>query len=209
MNEKYEMMIERLLQTIKPHIIPFNEPWKVLISTVLSQRTKDETTAKVSNKLYEKYPDLESIANANVEDLENILKPIGFYNEKANRIREISRILIKEYGGQVPDEKDLLMKLPGVGTKTANIVLSMSFDKDYIAVDTHVHRISNRLGWVKTNTPEETEIELEKIIDKKYWKILNGIMVEFGKNVCKPVNPRCDICPLNDICPSSRIVAKK
>ena len=147
MNEKYEMMIERLLQTIKPHIIPFNEPWKVLISTVLSQRTKDETTAKVSNKLYEKYP--------------------------------------------------------------ANIVLSMSFDKDYIAVDTHVHRISNRLGWVKTNTPEETEIELEKIIDKKYWKILNGIMVEFGKNVCKPVNPRCDICPLNDICPSSRIVAKK
>ncbi len=209
MNEKYEMMIERLLQTIKPHIIPFNEPWKVLISTVLSQRTKDETTAKVSNKLYEKYPDLESIANANVEDLENILKPIGFYNEKANRIREISRILIEEYGGQVPDEKDLLMKLPGVGTKTANIVLSMSFDKDYIAVDTHVHRISNRLGWVKTNTPEETEIELEKIIDKKYWKILNGIMVEFGKNVCKPVNPRCDICPLNDICPSSRIVAKK
>ncbi|MDP8012208.1 MAG: endonuclease III domain-containing protein [Thermoplasmata archaeon] len=209
MNEKYEMMIKRLIEKIKPHEIPFSEPWKVLISTVLSQRTKDETTAMVSERLYKIYPDLESISKANLDHLENVLKPIGFYREKAKRIREIAKILINEYNGKVPEDKDLLMKLPGVGTKTANIVLSISFKKDYIAVDTHVHRISNRLGWVKTKTPEETEIELEKIIDKKYWKILNGILVEFGKNICKPVNPKCEICPLNDLCPSSKIVAKK
>lgn len=209
MNEKIENEIKILMKHIKPHVIPFDEPWKVLISTVLSQRTKDETTAEVSRHLYKKYPDLEKLANAEIKDLENILRPIGFYREKAKRIKEIAKILIEDYNGKVPEEKDILMKLPGVGTKTANIVLSISFSKDYIAVDTHVHRISNRLGWVKTKKPEETEIELMKIIDKKYWKILNSILVEFGKSICKPKGQRCDICPLRDLCPSSKIVAKK
>lgn len=209
MDEKIENEIKILMKHIKPHVIPFDEPWKVLISTVLSQRTKDETTAEVSRRLYKKYPDLERLANAEIKDLENILRPIGFYKEKAKRIKEIAKILIEDYNGKVPEEKDTLMKLPGVGTKTANIVLSISFNKDYIAVDTHVHRISNRLGWVKTKRPEETEIELMKIIDKKYWKILNSILVEFGKSICKPKGQRCDICPLRDLCPSSRIVAKK
>ncbi|MGC8564900.1 MAG: endonuclease III [Thermoplasmata archaeon] len=209
MDEKIEIVIKILMKKISPHKIPYNEPWKVLISTVLSQRTKDETTATVSKRLFEKYPNLNDLANAKNEDLEILLKPIGFYREKAKRIKEIARIILDDYGGNVPKEKDLLLKLPGVGTKTANIVLSVSYSKDYIAVDTHVHRISNRLGWVKTKTPEETELELMKIIDRSYWKIINSVLVEFGKSICRPKGPRCDICPVSNYCPSSRIVAKK
>lgn len=209
MDEKIENEIKILMENIKPHVIPFKEPWMVLISTVLSQRTKDETTAKVSKLLFSKYPNLKKIADADILELQEILKPIGFYREKAKKIKEIANILINEYNGKVPEDKDLLMKLPGVGSKTANIVLSNSFGKDYIAVDTHVHRISNRLGWVRTKTPEETEMELMKIIDKKYWKILNSILVEFGKNICKPKGQRCDICPLGQYCPSFKVVVKK
>jgi len=209
MDKKIEIVIKILMEKIKPHKIPYNEPWKVLISTVLSQRTKDETTATVSRRLFEKYPNLNDLVNAKNEDLEILLKPIGFYREKAKRIKEIARIILDDYAGNVPKEKDLLLKLPGVGTKTANIVLSVSFSKDYIAVDTHVHRISNRLGWVKTRTPEETELELMKIIDRRYWKTINSLLVEFGKSICRPKGPKCDICPVSNYCPSSRIVAKK
>jgi len=209
MDKKIEIVIKILMEKINPHKIPYNEPWKVLISTVLSQRTKDETTATVSRRLFEKYPNLNDLVNAKNEDLEILLKPIGFYREKAKRIKEIARIILDDYAGNVPKEKDLLLKLPGVGTKTANIVLSVSFSKDYIAVDTHVHRISNRLGWVKTRTPEETELELMKIIDRRYWKTINSLLVEFGKSICRPKGPKCDICPVSKYCPSSRIVAKK
>lgn len=202
-------IIERIEKVIEPHRIPFREPWKVLISTVLSQRAKDETTGMVSENLFRRYPDLRSIAEAKLDDLEDILRPIGFYREKARRIREIARILLKNYGGNVPDSKELLMNLPGVGTKTANIVLSVCFDQDYIAVDTHVHRITNRLGLVKTKTPEQTEKELMNIVDRKHWKKLNSLLVEFGKNICTPLRPKCVICPLNDICPSASLSLKK
>lgn len=203
--DRIDDIIERIEKNVKPHEIPFREPWKVLISTVLSQRTKDETTAAVSSRLFHIYPDLESLANAPLDEIEKILRPIGFYREKARRIREIARILLKDYKGDVPESKDLLLKLPGVGTKTANIVLSFCFDRDYIAVDTHVHRISNRLGLVKTKTPEQTEVELMKIVDRKYWKKINKLLVEFGKSICTPKKPRCGICPLKDICPSANM----
>lgn len=200
-------IIKRIKKTVEPHRIPFDDPWKVLISTVLSQRTRDETTGEVSKRLFQKYPDLEKLSKAELKDLEDILRPIGFYREKAKRIRDIARILIRDYNGIVPENKEELMKLPGVGTKTANIVLSVCFGKDYIAVDTHVHRISNRLGLVNTRSPEETEKELMKIVDKKYWKELNSLLVEFGKKICRPVNPRCNECPLREICPSANYVA--
>ncbi len=201
----FDIIIEKIKSVIKPHEIPFNEPWKVLISTVLSQRAKDEMTSLVSENLYSIYPDLKSLANADLEDLQLILKPIGFYREKARRIKEIAKIILEKYNGNVPDDKEELLKLPGVGTKTANIVLSLCFGKDFIAVDTHVHRISNRLGWVNTKTPEETEKELMKILDKKYWKEINSLLVEFGKKICRPVGPKCKECPLNNLCPSARM----
>ncbi|MEM3965606.1 MAG: endonuclease III, partial [Thermoplasmata archaeon] len=155
--------------------------------------------------LFEKYSDLESLSNADPVDLENLLKPIGFYREKAKRIKEIARLLLEKYDGKVPSERDLLIQLPGVGQKTANIVLSVCFDKKYIAVDTHVHRISNRLGWVNTKRPEDTEKELMKILDKKYWNMINSLFVEFGKKICRPVKPKCKECPVNDLCPSANL----
>ncbi|MEL9998536.1 MAG: endonuclease III [Thermoplasmata archaeon] len=200
-----EIIIERISKVIKPHRIPFSDPWKVLLATVLSQRTKDEITEIVSKRLFEKYSDLESLSNADPVDLENLLKPIGFYREKAKRIKEIARLLLEKYDGKVPSERDLLIQLPGVGQKTANIVLSVCFDKKYIAVDTHVHRISNRLGWVNTKRPEDTEKELMKILDKKYWNMINSLFVEFGKKICRPVKPKCKECPVNDLCPSANL----
>ena len=200
-----EIIIERISKVIKPHRIPFSDPWKVLLATVLSQRTKDEITEIVSKRLFEKYSDLESLSNADPVDLENLLKPIGFYREKAKRIKEIARLLLEKYDGKVPSERDLLIQLPGVGQKTANIVLSVCFDKKYIAVDTHVHRISNRLGWVNTKRPEDTEKELMKILDKKYWNMINYLFVEFGKKICRPVKPKCKECPVNDLCPSANL----
>ncbi|MDQ1276888.1 MAG: endonuclease, partial [Euryarchaeota archaeon] len=139
---------------------------------------------------------------ADVEEIEALIRDVGFYRVKAGRIKEISRILLEEYNGRVPDEMETLLKLPGVGRKTANCVLAHAFLKeDALAVDTHVHRISNRLGLVVTKNPEETEIELKKVLPKKYWMNVNILLVKFGQNICRPVSPRCGICALNDMCP--------
>jgi endonuclease-3 len=143
------------------------------------------------------------------EDLYDLIKPAGMYKQKSERIINISKILIEKYNGKVPDELEELIKLPGVGRKTANIVLYVSFGKEALAVDTHVHRISNRLGWVKTKTPEETEVQLKKIIPSELWGPLNGSMVNFGQKICKPISPRCTECLLNEVCPSKRVYKNK
>ncbi len=202
-------IIEKVEKTVGQHKMPYEKPWKILISTVLSQRTRDETTEKVSRALFSRYRTIEEISNADLRDLENILKPIGFYREKAKRIREIAKILVENYNGNVPENKEELMKLPGVGSKTANIVLSMGFHQNYIAVDTHVHRIFNRLGIVKTKYPEETEKELMKIVPEDYWIRINSVFVEFGKKICKPIGPKCSICPLLEQCEYGKNVVKK
>ena len=177
-----------------------HDPYKVLIRTILSQRTRDENTDQATENLFNKYGDIYEVAQAPIDDVKKLIKPAGFYNVKAARIQEVSQILIDNYGAVVPDTVDELVKLPGVGRKTANCVMVFAFELPAIPVDTHVHRISNRLGLVDTNNPDQTEIELTKIAPKELWIKLNDLMVQFGQNICKPVSPQCEACPCCDIC---------
>ncbi|AKI98149.1 endonuclease III [Kosmotoga pacifica] len=176
------------------------DPFKVLVSTILSQRTRDENTELASKRLFDRYSSPVSIANASPEDLYDLVKPAGMYKQKAGRIVAIAKLLVERYDNKVPMELSELLKLPGVGRKTANIVLSVSFGIPALAVDTHVHRISNRLGWVKTRTPDETEHELTKLLDEDLWGPINGSMVEFGRRICKPLKPLCGKCPVKECC---------
>ncbi|QEF95418.1 endonuclease III [Methanothermobacter sp. KEPCO-1] len=176
------------------------DPYRVLIRTILSQRTRDENTDEATARLFSEYPTMEDVAYAPVEKLEQLVRKAGFYHVKARRIREVSRILLEEYGGRVPDDIDELLKLPGVGRKTANCVLVYAFNKPVVPVDTHVHRISNRIGLVNTRTPEETERVLMEVIPRKYWIELNDLMVQFGQDICRPVGPRHEECPIADEC---------
>ncbi|MFZ2498334.1 endonuclease III domain-containing protein [Methanosarcina sp.] len=179
----------------------FRNPFFVLISTVMSHRTRDEVTYPAARKLFEIYSTPEEMINADVGEIETLIRDVGFYRVKAGRIKEISGILLKKYDGRVPDDMESLLELPGVGRKTANCVLAHAFFKDALAVDTHVHRISNRLGLVNTKVPEETETELIKIFPQRYWKHINLLLVKLGQNICRPISPRCGVCVLNDICP--------
>ncbi len=198
--EEIEEVIKILRANVPPHPYKSRDPFKVLIATVISQRTKDEVTYTVAEKLFEKYPSPRALKNAPTEEIAHLIYPAGFYKQKAKKIKEIAKIIDEEYGGRVPDNIEELLKLPGVGRKTANIVLSRCYDKDVIAVDVHVHRISNRLGWVTTKTPEETENALMKILPKRYWKDINELLVMFGRTICRPMAPRCDICPVKNYC---------
>ena len=175
-------------------------PFSILIGTILSARTKDESTTKVVKALFLKYKNAKELANAKLKDVEKIIKPIGFYHVKSKRIIEVSQIIYSQYKGIVPDDLDTLVKLPGVGRKTANCVLVYAYEKPAIPVDIHVHRISNRLGLVDTKTPEDTEQELMKKIPKKYWIEINDIFVMYGQNICKPINPMCDVCKIKRNC---------
>ncbi len=175
-------------------------PFSILIGTILSARTKDENTAKVVKKLFSHYKTARALANAKVKDVEKIIKSIGFYHVKAKRIINVASIINSQYGGKVPKDFEKLINLPGVGRKTANCVLVYAFDKPAIPVDVHVHRISNRLGLVKTKTPEETEMELMEKIPKKYWLEINDTFVMYGQNICKPISPMCDVCKIKRKC---------
>ena len=175
-------------------------PFSILIGTILSARTKDETTTKAVKALFLKYKNPEELANAKVKDVEKIIKSIGFFRVKSKRIIEVAKIIHKKYKDKVPDDLDTLVQLPGVGRKTANCVLVYAFEKPAIPVDIHVHRISNRLGLVETKNPEDTEQELMKKIDKKYWIEINDTFVMYGQNICKPISPMCDVCKIRKTC---------
>ena len=175
-------------------------PFRVLIATVLSQRTRDANTKKAAEKLFAKYSTPEQIANAKQGELEKLIRASGFYKVKAQRIKQISRQLLERFGGKVPQTKEELMHLGGVGAKTANCVLVYAFGVPALPVDTHVHRISNRIGFVSTKTPEQTEAALEKTIPKKYWLDLNLLMVRYGQQICLPRNPKCEICKISKYC---------
>mgnify|MGYP006285185099 CR=1 FL=1 len=179
---------------------PDRSPFEVLISTILSQRTKDVNTHRASSKLFKNYRSPKEIAEAPIEDLKDLIKSAGFYNVKSERIKEVSRIIHEEYDDEVPEDLDKLLEMPGVGRKTGNCVLVYGFGEPAVPVDTHVHRISNRLGIADTKTPEDTEKVLEEKIPKKYWIEINRLMVEFGKNICQPRIPKCEKCPLTDMC---------
>ena len=175
-------------------------PFSILIGTILSARTKDETTTKAVKALFLKYKNPKELANAKIKDVEKIIRSIGFFHVKSKRIIEVSKIIHKKYKDKVPEDLDTLVQLPGVGRKTANCVLVYAFEKPAIPVDIHVHRISNRLGLVDTKNPEETEQELMSTIDKKYWIDINDTFVMYGQNICKPISPMCDVCKIKKSC---------
>ncbi len=175
-------------------------PFSILIGTILSARTKDEATTKAVKELFSIYKNPKQLSNAKVKDIEKIIKSIGFYHVKSKRIIEVAKIIDSKYHGIVPDDLETLVKLPGVGRKTANCVLVYAFEKSAIPVDIHVHRISNRLGLVETKTPEETEQELMKKIPKKFWIDINDTFVMYGQNICKPISPMCDVCKIKKNC---------
>jgi len=176
------------------------DPFKILISTILSARTRDSNTEEATKTLFAKYNTPELIANAEVEELEKLIYKSGFYKVKAVRIKEVSQLIKNKFDSVVPDDFEDLISLPGVGAKTANCVLVYAFKIPAIPVDTHVHRIPNRLGWIETKKPEETETELKKIIPKDQWIRINRLFVRFGQEICLPNRPKCDLCPINSIC---------
>ncbi|PWT87843.1 MAG: hypothetical protein C5B54_11655 [Acidobacteria bacterium] len=184
-----------------------DDPWQTLIATILSARSRDETTEVVSRELFRIYPDCASLASAPVRKVEKLVKKTGFYKTKARRIINVSRLLMDRYDGIVPETMEELIALPGVGRKTASCVLVYAFGKPAIPVDTHVHRISNRLGWVKTKTPEQTEERLRVLIAEKDWLPINDLLVFHGKNVCKPIRPLCESCSIEKLC--AKVIRRK
>lgn len=182
-------------------------PYMVLVSTMISLRTKDDVTEQASYRLFEKANNPKSMLKMKQKEIEQLIFPAGFYRNKAKAILDTSRMIMELYNGLVPDKLDDLLLLPGVGRKTANLVLALSFGKPAICVDTHVHRISNRMGFVSTKNPTETEFALMELLPKKWWLIYNDMLVTWGQNVCSPVSPKCSQCAIEHLCP--RIDVKK
>lgn len=176
------------------------DPYKILIGTILSARTRDETTAQVIKMLFSEFKNPDELSRADLKVIKKLIQKIGFYNVKATRIKEVSKILVEKYNSKVPSNLEDLLTFPGVGRKTANCVLVYGFRKPAIPVDIHVHRISNRIGIVNTKKPEETEIDLQKSIDRRYWTGVNETFVTFGQNICLPIKPKCNLCHLTKIC---------
>jgi endonuclease-3 len=177
------------------------DPFQILISTLLSARTQDATTLAASTRLFAKANTPQAMAKLRVKQIEKLIFPVGFYRNKAEFVRDTSRVLVDRFGGRVPSTLEELITLPGVGRKTANLVMILAFKStDNICVDIHVHRISNRLGWVRTRTPEETEQALYATIPKRWWPMINLYLVTWGQNTCRPVYPRCHDCAIRRDC---------
>ncbi|MDC7127096.1 MAG: endonuclease III [Spirochaetales bacterium] len=204
----WQKIFENLKSAIPKSILPSiseiaeidNDPYRVLFSTILSLRTRDEVTLKSSNKLFKAAPDIETLNSLSEEKIAETIYPAAFYNNKARSIKKCAAIIIRDYNGEVPSNRDELLKLPGVGRKTANLTLNLGFKIDAICVDTHVHRISNRTGWVKTKTPDETEFRMEEILPKKFWIPLNEVLVSYGQKICTPQSPWCSKCTIPEYC---------
>ena len=177
------------------------DAFKILISCLLSLRARDESTEKVSEKLFAVADTPEKIAKLPTAKLEKLIFSSGHYKKKSQTLKHVSREIISRFNSKVPSEKEELLSIKGIGPKTANIVLAFAFGKSVLPIDTHCHRIPNRLGWVKTKIPEKTEKELEKILPKKYWNEFNGIFVLFGRTICQSVSPWCSKCPVEKFCP--------
>ncbi|MDY7032219.1 MAG: endonuclease III [Thermodesulfobacteriota bacterium] len=204
--DRFVELLEKNYETWNPPIVTFvsnrgASPFQVLVSTLLSLRTKDEVTGEACRRLFAVARTPQEILALDEETLMQLIYPVGFYPTKTKRLREICRILIEEYNGQVPDTINELLKLPGVGRKTANLVLVEAYKRYAICVDTHVHRISNRIGYVQTKTPDDTEMALRKKLPLKYWRKYNELLVAFGQVVCRPISPFCSKCPVEKMCP--------
>ena len=184
------------------------DPFKILVATILSARTKDETTAKASARLFKKVSDLESLAGLDEATIAKLIYPVGFYKNKAKYLKDLPAAM-EQFGGNIPDDVESLTRLPGVGRKTANLVVAVAFHKPAICVDTHVHRIMNIWGYVQTKTPFETEMALRQKLPEKYWIGINSILVAFGQAICKPVRPHCDRCIIASLCPQVGVTPRK
>lgn len=181
------------------------DPFHVLVSCLLSLRTKDETTRQASHRLLEAAPTPELLLKVPEKTLQKLIYPVGFYKTKAKVLKGVARDILKRYGGKVPDELNTLLEMKGVGRKTANLVITLGYGKPGICVDTHVHRISNRLGYVKTKSPEKTEFALREKLPVKYWIVYNDFLVAYGQNICKPISPFCSRCKLDPYCGKSGV----
>jgi endonuclease III len=184
-------------------------PFEVLVSTILSLRTKDEVTAEAARRMFKEARTPEQILALGESAIADLIYPVGFYPTKARRLMAISRIILDEHGGRVPDTIEALLKLPGVGRKTANLVLVEGFKKPAVCVDTHVHRISNRIGYVQTKTPDQTEMALRAKLPRKHWIRYNELLVAFGQVICRPVSPFCSKCPVARMCPRVGVVKSR
>ena len=215
-----EVNIPKIYSILKKHVkdykvpvvdlieIQTNDPFKVLVATILSARTKDETTVKVCERLFSKVKDFRDFNNLKQSEVEELIYPVGFYKTKAKHLKELPKAL-EEFNSKVPSEIDELLKLPGVGRKTANLVRSVAFKKDGLCVDVHVHRIFNRLGYIKTKSPFETEMKLREKLPKKYWEKINSLLVAFGQNLCRPISPWCSRCPIIEYCNQVKVEKKR
>ncbi|MFQ6083385.1 MAG: endonuclease III domain-containing protein [Candidatus Aminicenantia bacterium] len=200
MNKNIKQIFKILRENYKPFNFDSREPFKVLVTTILSQRTRDEKTALASRQLFKIIKNPKDVLKIDPELIEKAIKPSGFYKVKTKRIIDISKQLVENHNCRVPTTIEELLKFKGVGRKTANAVLSFAFNKPAIVVDTHVRRISNRMGLVKTKTPEQTEMELRKVLPKEYWADINELLVLHGQTICRPIKPRCNECEIEKYC---------
>ncbi len=194
------LILDRIEKMVDPHIAIWDDAFRILITGIMSTRTKDEVTDRASLRLFCRFPSIEKLSRASPAVVEGLIKPVGFYKNKAVDIVETSKMIIRKFHGRVPDSMEELLELQGVGRKVANIVLSEGVGKDGLAVDTHVQRISFRLGLSTSEKPEDTELILKKRIPKQRWNEVNSYFVEFGKKICKPITPLCDLCSLKRDC---------
>ena len=208
MNVDIDSVYSILKKEVKNYKVPVvdlveiqtKDPFKVLLATILSARTKDETTLKAVKKLFLKVKRPSDLKKVSKKEIEKLIYPVGFYHNKAEHLKKFPLVLKREFNNVIPSTVEELVKLPGVGRKTANLVVAVAFNKPAICVDTHVHTITNRLGYVNTKNPLKTELQLRKKLPKKYWITFNSILVAFGQNLCRPVSPFCSKCPINRYC---------
>jgi endonuclease-3 len=204
--------LERIIATLQEHVqgspLPSvsavaerkSDPFHILVSTMISLRTKDEVTSIASERLLTRAPTAQALARLGRRQIAELIYPAGFYNTKARNLKTVAEVLVTRYDGRVPESMEELLELPGVGRKTANLVRNLGYGLEGICVDTHVHRISNRLGWVRTKTPDQTERALEEVLPRRYWIPINELLVRFGQSVCTPLSPFCSRCPIGQHC---------
>ncbi|MGC8644970.1 MAG: endonuclease III domain-containing protein [Thermoplasmata archaeon] len=197
---KGDFILDEIEKMVPPHRGIWDDPFRILVTAIMSTRTKDEVTDRASLRLFCRFPTAGDLAGARVEEVRNLIKPVGFYRAKAASIVNAAKIIMEKYGGNVPERMGDLLEIPGVGRKVAGIVLSYGLGKDAIAVDTHVQRISFRLGLSRSRVPEKTEAALKRKIRRERWNEVNSYFVSFGKRICRPLRPRCDVCSLRHVC---------
>ncbi len=214
-SSEIEKVYEILKQEFHKHRMPVvdlieaqtKDPFKVLLTTIMSARTKDETTALAAKRLFQRVSTPADLDSLSIKDIESLIFPVGFFREKAKNLKKLPQVLNELFAGQIPSSVEELVQLPGVGRKTANLVVAVAFNKPAVCVDIHVHRIFNRLGYLKTSTPLETEMKLREWLPVKYWTTFNSYFVSFGQNLCRPKNPFCNRCPVYDYCSRIDVVS--